>query len=117
MLTRHFSKSELACKCCKKLEINEEFIEKLEHLRFSTGRPIIINSGYRCQEHNKMVGGRKTSQHILGRAADINTAGLTSEQLYLFIATALQIGFTGVGIGRNYIHIDNREKGRKLWVY
>lgn len=30
-----------------------------------------INSGYRCAELNRMVGGVKNSQHMLGQAADI----------------------------------------------
>ena len=33
--------------------------------------PIIINSGFRCQEVNRRVGGVPRSQHLLGQAADI----------------------------------------------
>lgn len=33
-----------------------------------------INSGYRCEELNRLVGGVPNSQHILGQAADIRCA-------------------------------------------
>ena len=33
--------------------------------------PIIINSGFRCSEVNRRVGGVSNSQHLTGQAADI----------------------------------------------
>ena len=43
----------------------------LEPLREFAGVPIIISSGYRCNELNVKVGGVYASQHTLGEAADI----------------------------------------------
>ena len=43
----------------------------LEPLREHAGRPIIISSGYRCNQLNIRVGGVYASQHTLGEAADI----------------------------------------------
>lgn len=45
----------------------------LDPLREAYGKPIYINSGYRCSELNKAVGGVSTSEHQSGRAADIDT--------------------------------------------
>lgn len=45
----------------------------LDPLREAYGKPIYINSGYRCPELNKAVGGVSTSEHQSGRAADIDT--------------------------------------------
>lgn len=45
----------------------------LDPLRKAWGAPIIVTSGYRCPKLNKVVGGAKTSQHVLGQAADIRT--------------------------------------------
>ena len=42
----------------------------LEPARNEVG-PIIINSGFRSNEVNKMVGGVSNSQHMRGQAADI----------------------------------------------
>ena len=36
------------------------------------GMPIIVNSGYRCRDLNKAVGGSPSSQHLSGQAADIS---------------------------------------------
>ena len=43
----------------------------LEPLRAFAGEPIIISSGYRCNQLNVKVGGAYASQHTLGEAADI----------------------------------------------
>lgn len=43
----------------------------LEPLRAYANQPININSGYRCLELNKAVGGVSTSNHLSGYAADI----------------------------------------------
>lgn len=49
--------------------------EVLDPLREKFGRPIIVNSGYRCEALNKKVGGSKTSQHMTGQAVDIQSIG------------------------------------------
>lgn len=45
--------------------------EVLQPLRDAWGEPLAINSGYRCPEVNKAVGGVPTSQHTKGEAADV----------------------------------------------
>lgn len=45
--------------------------EVLQPLRTAWGKPLAINSGYRCPELNKAVGGVATSQHVKGEAADV----------------------------------------------
>lgn len=42
----------------------------LEQVRAMLGVPLIINSGYRCPEVNRAVGGSAVSAHCEGRAAD-----------------------------------------------
>lgn len=42
------------------------------------GKPIRVNSGYRSPILNKAVGGKPTSQHLRGEAADI-TGGTVEE--------------------------------------
>ncbi len=43
----------------------------LEPLREAYGKPIDINSGYRCPALNRAVGGSRTSQHLKGQACDL----------------------------------------------
>lgn len=45
----------------------------LDMIRVRIGKPIIINSGYRCKRLNEMVGGVQGSMHTKGLAADIRT--------------------------------------------
>ena len=72
-----FKEKELCCKCCGQLpplarENVEALVENvLDPLRERYGKPIVVNSGYRCPKHNKEVGGATNSQHIKGEAADI----------------------------------------------
>ena len=47
----------------------------LQPLRDAWGKSLHINSGYRCPQLNKAVGGAPKSYHLLGRAADITTNG------------------------------------------
>lgn len=55
----------------------------LDPLREWYGKPIRVNSGYRCEALNKAVGGSKSSQHLLGQAVDID-AGSVEENKKLF---------------------------------
>lgn len=48
-----------------------EMIEYLTPLRKAWGSPIMVFSGYRCKELNDLVGGSKTSAHLIGYAADL----------------------------------------------
>lgn len=54
----------------------EELTEKiLDPLRAAWGKPIRVKSGYRCPRLNAAVGGSKTSVHMIGYAADLQTSG------------------------------------------
>lgn len=70
-------------------EANEEEINNLralavnilQPLRDAIGRPVIVNSAFRSESVNRLVGGAPTSQHRLGQAADIRVVGMTSRQV------------------------------------
>ena len=108
----HFSKTEFACKCCGQAMMDPAFIQALEKFRTICGnRSIRISSGYRCQKHNKGVGGAEKSQHIEGQAADINIQGLTTKQVYdLANKSGL---FGGIGYYQGWVHVDNGPAGRR----
>lgn len=55
----------------------------LDPARERIGKPITVNSGYRCPKLNKAVGGATTSQHVKGEAADLTT-GSREENKRLF---------------------------------
>jgi uncharacterized protein YcbK (DUF882 family) len=53
----------------------------LEQVRAVVGKPIQINSGYRCKQVNDAVGSKDTSQHRIGCAADIRVSGMNPSEV------------------------------------
>jgi hypothetical protein len=53
----------------------------LEDVRKLLDKPIQINSAYRSPETNAKVGGKSTSQHCRGTAADLKVKGMTPDQV------------------------------------
>jgi uncharacterized protein YcbK (DUF882 family) len=45
------------------------------------GKPIMINSAFRCKQVNDAVGSKDTSQHRIGCAADLRVPGVTPDQV------------------------------------
>ena len=98
--------------------VERGLVESLQKLRNSIGRPIYIVSAFRDSDHNRVVGGAANSQHLYGRAVDIDrtkTPEITERQ-------AWAAGFNGVGLlsrsqpGRNVCHVDVRAS-RTRWFY
>ena len=55
--------------------------------------PIAVSSGFRCKELNKAVGGSKTSEHMVGRALDLDAdthGGVTNKEVFEFIRKNLE---------------------------
>lgn len=78
----------------------------LDPLRKLSGKPITVNSGYRCPELNKAVGGSKTSDHVKGFAADI-TGGSKEENERLFYLIKYNFNFKQLIDEKNFswVHV------------
>ena len=87
------------------VKLDSLLLYKLQKLRDTTERPIIVTSGYRTKEYNKKVGGSPKSQHMLGKAVDIKINGLTPDEIAI---KAEKIGFGGIGIYKTFVHLDVR---------
>ena len=59
--------------------------EVLQPIREHFGKSVTVNSGFRSPESNAAVGGSKTSDHCLGRAADIEIDGIPNPELAQWI--------------------------------
>ena len=70
--TKNFKVSEFACKCCGANLIDQRVLNMAQVIRDELGVPVRVNSGYRCEEHNRRVGGVKGSYHTKGLAADLS---------------------------------------------
>ena len=112
-LSKHFNRSEFACKCgCGYDTVDAELIEYLEAIRLRFG-PVTVTSGCRCTEHNKAVGGSKNSQHVLGRAADIQVKGVEPATVQAYCEDSLIP--QGLGSYNSFTHIDTRSSGDARW--
>lgn len=69
-LSPSFRVREFGCKGSDVVLLDEELVVLLQCIREHFGKPLHITSGYRTAAHNAAVGGSKSSQHLLGRAAD-----------------------------------------------
>ena len=103
--------------------------EWLEDLRYSHStlygdgdEPIIITSGYRSPEVNKLAGGSPTSNHLTGCAVDIRCVGVEQALRYanilLDIADGTKRDFDELFIERNkqgryWIHFAVRPSGNR----
>ena len=68
--------------------------EILEKVREKLNTPLYISSGFRSEKINTLVGGSKTSQHLLGQAADIQIFDkkLTNTDLFNIIVEMIRSG-------------------------
>jgi zinc D-Ala-D-Ala carboxypeptidase len=52
------------------------------------GKPVMVNSAFRCKEVNDAVGSKDTSQHRIGCAADIRVPGMVPNAVVKAIIAA-----------------------------
>jgi len=115
-LTKNFTSTEFECLCCKRSEMDMDFIKLLQRARSIAKMPFHINSGYRCVKHNAAVGGVATSSHLRGLAADI--ACRDSMQRFRIVQSLIAAGFVRIGLSDTFIHVDNDVvKPYSLWTY
>ena len=108
---------EFACNHCGMVQMNEDFLQKLDNARAIAGVPFRITSGYRCPAHNAAVGGKPTSSHMSGYAVDI--ACDDSDSRWHIIGSLYEAGLTRVGIAKTFIHVD-ADPGKPselVWLY
>lgn len=83
----------------------------LDPLREWYGKPIKINSGYRCEALNEAVGSKaKKSQHLYGEAADITVGSKTeNEKLFNYIKDNLPFDQLINESNFSWVHVSYRE--------
>ena len=91
LLSPHFSLEELTVTDHREFdnipnssEINnlKRIADLLEEVKtLLGGKPIMVNSAFRCKQVNDAVGSKDTSQHRVGCAADIRVPGMTPDEV------------------------------------
>ena len=94
--------------------VDEVLTVVLQCIREHFGKAVTITSGYRTAAHNAAVGGAKSSQHLLGRAADIRVQGVSVEDVAAYTESLMPdwggVGRYPVKAGRTtgWVHVDTR---------
>ena len=95
----------------EKLAIVNLCAKLLQPLRDIYGKPIRINSGYRCPELNKAVGGVSNSMHQNGEASDLSIDGKARELLELIEEHRLPFDQAILYRKRNFLHVSLKVEG------
>lgn len=88
----------------------------LDPVRDAVHTPIIITSGYRSPQVNKLVGGANNSQHMSGCAADFHVMGFTHSmmrQVFLNIYDTMEFDQLIYYRSKNIIHVSYVENGNR----
>ena len=85
----------------------------LDPLREWYGKPIYVNSGYRCPELNAAVGGVANSQHLSGEAADIDVNDTKeNRKLFAWIEENCEFDQLLWENGGAWIHVSYKRSGK-----
>lgn len=122
-LTPHFTLEELACHdgtLYPEAWVASRAVplcEAAEFIREQCGFPLIVNSGFRTEAYNRQIGGARNSQHVQGRALDLNPGKRGSLKVLQEAAKrAREVGLiTGIGFYADFVHVDTREGAPATW--
>ncbi|MBO4718944.1 MAG: hypothetical protein J5658_03620 [Prevotella sp.] len=90
-------------------DLREEYNRRYEE---SEEIPVVITSGYRSEEVNRLCGGAKGSNHLTGCAVDIRCAG--PEQLIRYSSILLDIAD---GTRRDFDELIHEKRGSTYWLH
>lgn len=114
---QEFEKSDTATRLGINNTIKDGFIKEnikalvydiLQPLRDRWGKPLFINSGYRCRQLNKEVGGVPTSQHCIGQASDV---GCTDPYALAELAKRMRLDYDQCILYPSFVHFSYRKDG------
>jgi uncharacterized protein YcbK (DUF882 family) len=117
-LSKHFSSKEFENSTDKEFFIDPILLQKLDLVREDFGESITVTSGYRSPAHNAKIGGSSSSQHCLGKAADIRPTSGSKEKLdKLYLICEKYFEAVGDGRVKGFIHVDTRTGKKRRWDY
>ena len=113
-----FDPPEMACKCGGKYcdgfphPIQPLLMQILDRARRWSGHPIVIISGLRCKEWNRIQKGVATSQHQYGEAVDVYFYGVSANAALAWLQSQPDVRYAYRIEGCNNIHFDIQPVGR-----
>ncbi|WP_077073635.1 D-Ala-D-Ala carboxypeptidase family metallohydrolase [Mailhella massiliensis] len=104
-MLKYFKPEEFRCKCgCGAGEMSPAMLDRLDKARELAGVPFVISSGFRCEAHNRAVGGVEGSSHTSGMAADIVCTD--SATRFRMLSALFSVGFRRIELAPTWIHVD-----------
>lgn len=113
-MRKFFSDKEMECHCCHFQAMDPDFMDRLNTARELAGIPFHVTSGFRCLNHNLEVGSASTN-HTTGKAVDIKCNN--AQYRCTIVSALITAGFTGLGVGKDFIHCDTNHDTGMLWLY
>lgn len=113
-----FDKEEMRCKCGRRYcdgyphEIQPLLMQILDRARKWSGQPIVIISGLRCEDWNRIQGGVVNSQHMYGEAVDVYFYGKTPAQALAWLQNQPDVRYAYLIKNSNNIHFDIHKVNR-----
>ena len=116
MTLKYFTLDEFDCKETGQNQMSNAFLIMIDRLREECGFPFYITSGYRSPEHSVEKHKLTKGRHTQGIAADI--AVVNGYQRYLVVEKAIELGFKGIGVANDFVHVDLRNTEEPvMWTY
>lgn len=121
---KNFSKWEFDCSHTGENNMRSEFMEMLQQIRSTFGKPMVISSGYRDWTHPVEINKDRPGEHTYGLAADIKVYGIRAFELadIAFHHGIRRIGFNQKGpLESRFIHLGMGDKQLNfpatIWTY
>lgn len=131
-ISKYITYDEFCCPHCHKLpmdmDLNDllyiylDFFESFKIVREELGEPIKWNSGYRCREYNRIIGGSPLSAHMFGCAGDWECATVNDVDKLSAIMESLVPNLRRIEYRKSatFIHADNsyliRPRASESWI-
>lgn len=120
-LSKNFKSEEFRCNCgkCGMIKMSPVVVLVWQMVRDHFGKSVNINSGNRCIDYNRLVGGKAKSMHLpdsrdVGHASDGVVKGVEPQDVYDFINKIFPNSL-GLGVYKNFVHVDDRMDRAYRW--
>ena len=102
---------------CEERDMNPQFLELLDQFREYVGIPLVLTCAYRSRAYDIQKKRSGNSAHTRGKAVDILCR--SNANRFKIVAGAVHFGFRRIGIGKDFIHLDNDETLPQgvMWTY
>ena len=112
------SDTKLLCTCehplCDRRSVKQWVLDKIQLIRSSANRPLIITSGGRCPNHPNERRKPKPADHQKCIAVDVRVND-GAERMEL-VKLALENNATSIGVYDDFVHLGWRESKSVMWV-